>query len=160
MALAVWLKAVHIGAIAVWAGGLLALPGLLRREHAADPAAELIWRYRFSRFAYDLVVSPAAVIAIASGTALIFITWPITGWLFVKLAVVAGLLAAHMMTGRIIDLLETPRSPPTLWRTRLLAGAALLCVCLILWLVLQKPDLPPELFPEWLLAPRVGALGA
>lgn len=154
MSLAAWLKVLHIGALAVWAGGLLALPGMLVSEHrqgARTPDAHALWQHRLSRFAYDVLVSPAAVAAIASGTALIFVTWPLHGWLFVKLAAVGGLAVIHLQVGRIIDRIEAPEVAPTRLRTTFLVTAAAGLLVLILWLVLQKPVFDRSLFPAWLL---------
>lgn len=153
--LAVWLKALHIAALSIWGGGLLALPGIMAREYrsVAGDAGNLgaLWRHRVSRFAYDLIVSPAAVVAIGSGTALIFVTMPLEGWLFLKLAAVGGLVVVHMWVGRIIDQFEAPEQPPTPLISTVLSTLAILFICLILWLVLQKPDVPESLFPGWLL---------
>ncbi len=153
--LAVWLKALHIAALALWGGGLMALPGLMVREQrvTAGEAGRLdaVWRYRVSRFAYDVIVSPAAVVAIGSGTALIFVTRPLEGWLFLKLAAVAGLVVTHMAVGRYIDRLDTPALRPAGRMATALLVATILFICVVLWLVLQKPAIPESLFPGWLL---------
>ena len=153
--LAVWLKALHIAALALWGGGLLALPGLMAREQrvAVGEAGRLdaVWRHRVSRFAYDVIVSPAAVVAIGSGTALIFVTRPLEGWLFLKLAAVGGLVITHMAVGRYIDQLDTAALRPAGRMATALLVAAILFICLILWLVLQKPAIPEGFFPGWLL---------
>lgn len=160
---AVWLKILHIGALSIWCGGLLALPGLLAREYRApDGDAEglgHLWQHRMSRFAYDVIVSPAAVIAIASGTALLFVTRPLEGWMFLKLAAVAGLVVTHMAVGRVIDRIEAPDLRPTRRLATMLVAAAATFIVLILWLVLQKPPVGDGLFPDWLLRGRDGALG-
>lgn len=153
--LAAWLKALHIVALALWGGGLLALPGLILREHrvTSDETADLgaLWRHRVSRFAYDVIVSPAAIVAVGSGTALIFVTRPLEGWFFLKLAAVAGLVVTHMVIGRFIDRFERPELQVTRSLAPALLMAATFFVCLILWLVLQKPAIPDNLFPGWLL---------
>lgn len=154
--LAVWLKALHIAALAIWGSGLLALPGLTAREYrlaaaARDETLERLWTHRMSRFAYDVIVSPAAVVAIASGTALIFVTRPLEGWLFLKLAAVGGLVVTHMAVGRLIDQSEAPQFRATRPVTLTLLAATIVFVCLVLWLVLQKPAIPEALFPGWLL---------
>ena len=154
--LAVWLKALHIAALALWGGGLLALPGLMAREQRVAGAGDgggldAVWRHRVSRFAYDVIVSPAAVVAIGSGTALIFVTRPLDGWLFFKLAAVGGLVITHMAVGRFIDQFEAPARPPAGRMATALLLAAIIFICLVLWLVLQKPAIPESLFPGWLL---------
>jgi len=158
---AVWLKLLHIAFLAVWCGGLLALPGLLAREYRT-PAGEAeglghLWQYRMSRFAYDMIVSPAAVVAIGSGTALLFVTKPLEGWMFVKLVAVAGLVVIHMGIGRVIDRIEAPDLRPTPLLAVLLLTAAAVFIGLILWLVLQKPAIGDEFFPDWLLRGREAA---
>jgi len=160
--LAVWLKALHIAALAIWGGGLLALPGLTTRElrvaaATADDPLERIWAHRMSRFLYDAIVSPAAVVAIASGTALIFVTRPLDGWLFLKLAAVTGLVVTHMGVGRLIDQAEAPEFRATRFVTRALSVSTLVFLCIILLLVLQKPAIPGTLFPDWLLERRAAA---
>ncbi len=152
MTLAAWLKALHIAALAVWAGGLLALPGMLIREQRfAEGDSHTLWQHRFSRFAYDVLISPAAVITVGSGTALIFVTWPLHGWLFAKLAAVGALAIMHIQVGRIVDHIEAPEATPTRLRTSAIVGAAIVLIVLILWLVLQKPVFDKTLFPSWLL---------
>jgi len=153
--LAVWLKALHIAALALWGGGLLALPGLVARE-SRSPAGDggqidAVWQHRVSRFAYDVIVSPAALVAIGSGTALIFVTRPLEGWLFLKLAAVGGLVIVHMAVGRCVDQLEGQGFHPTRRLATALSIAAILFISLVLWLVLQKPVIPEGLFPGWLL---------
>lgn len=153
--LVAWLKALHIAALSVWAGGLLALPGQLARErraaqHEVTDRLGPIWEHRVSRFDYDLVISPAAILTIGSGTALIFVTRPLEGWLFLKLVSVAALVGVHMYTGRIIDQLGEPAHHPTPRRALVVFSLALVFICLILFLVLQKPVIPESLFPGWL----------
>ncbi len=152
MTLAAWLKALHIAALAVWAGGLLALPGMLIREQRlASGDTHTLWQHRVSRFAYDVLISPAAVVTIGSGTALLFVTWPLQGWMFVKLAAVGALAITHIQVGRIIDHIEAPEATPSSLRTASIVGAASILIVLILWLVLHKPTFEKTLFPSWLL---------
>lgn len=151
---AVWLKMLHVAALAFWGGGLLALSGLVAREHRAGGGAlGPLWRHRASRFAYDVLISPAAVLAIGSGTALIFVTRPLEGWFFLKLAAVAGLVGAHMLMGHVIDRLDAPEPRPTRLLTAALPSATLFLICLVLGLVLLKPPIDAGLLPDWLLQP-------
>jgi protoporphyrinogen IX oxidase len=153
--LAVWLKVLHIATLTLWGGGLLALPGLI--AHESRPVAgkggrvDAVWRHRVSRYAYDVIVSPAAVVAIGSGTALIFVTKPLEGWLFLKLAAVGGLVITHMTVGRCIDQLEGVELRPSGPLPTVLLLAAIFFICLVLWLVLQKPEIPESVFPRFLL---------
>lgn len=153
--LAIWLKALHIAALTLWGGGLLALPGLIAHESRAPAGkagrVDAVWQHRVSRYAYDVIVSPAALVAIGSGTALIFVTRPLEGWLFLKLAAVGGLVITHMAVGRCVDQLEGQDIRPSGPLSTALLIAAIFFISLVLWLVLQKPVIPESLFPGWLL---------
>lgn len=151
------LKSLHIVAIAVWAGGLIALPALLRRDSELPSRAVVVRLHHFSRFAYDALISPAAVLAIATGTALIFFV-PAQDWLFLKLAAVAAMAGIHMLVGRVLDQLESPDARPTVWRrTALLAGACLTTIT-VLVMVLARPAIPDGWMPDWLRHDQDGEL--
>lgn len=144
------LKTVHIAAIAVWAGGLVALPALLRRDDEMSGRAAVVRLHHFSRFAHDAVVSPAAVLAIASGTALIFFVVA-DDWLFLKLVAVAGMMGVHMLIARVLDQLEAPEARPSAWYRAALTGAGCAAILAVLALVLGRPSVPEAWMPGWLL---------
>lgn len=146
----VWLKAIHVIAIAVWAGGLVWLPGMLVYG-AGRPRADIVHLHRFGRFGYDLVVSPAALIAIASGTALIFSAGVAEAWFYLKLAVIAGMVGIHMVIGTFLDWeVRKAKAPGRKARFAMVAASAALASA-VLWLVLRKPDIGVDFFPWWLL---------
>jgi uncharacterized membrane protein len=152
----VWLKAIHVIAIAVWAGGLIWLPGMLVRGRGRS-RAELVHIHRFGRFGFDVLVTPAAVIAVASGTALIFSAGVAEGWLYVKLAAIAGMVVLHLMIGSYLDWeVRRARAPGRAMRLAMAAASAALAA-LVLWLVLAKPPIDDSLFPWWLLQRRGSA---
>lgn len=135
----VWLKSIHIATLLVWCAGLLYLPPLFA-AHAGrnDPSAFQRLR-KMTRLSYIGVTSPAGVLAIASGTALIPLTAPHGGWLYLKLTAVALMVAFHVHCGRVLARLwETPayRRPAT-HLASLTAPAALIGG--VLWLVLARP---------------------
>lgn len=107
---------------------------------------------------YIWLTTPAAVVTVASGTALIFLREILTGWMFVKLIGVAALVALHAWVGhRIVAVAETEgrhEPPGAVWPTLLLCAA----VVLVLALVLAKPDLSELPIPRWLLQPLGRAL--
>ncbi|MCX7561239.1 CopD family protein [Sulfitobacter sp. F26204] len=151
-------KIVHIAALAIWCGGLLALPVMLARH---DPNGTLD-DYRIIRHAthttYTLCVTPAAVIAVIAGTWLIFLREAFVPWLFAKLAFVALLVVAHAWIGHIVaKIAEQPgfHQPP---RPIFPIFAVLVPIVAILTLVLAKPVLNGNVFPDWLLVPRNGQL--
>lgn len=150
-----WLKLLHVAALSIWSAGLIALPALVRRqlrpEFAADAGIDL---RGIVRSCYLTVVSPAAVIAIGSGMALLFVRGAFAGWMVAKLAAVGGMVLVHMHCGRSIR--TTGRRAPRLPGVEavLLMAAATGLVLTVLWLALGKPVLDDALFPDWARQPR------
>src|SRR5690606_32333311 len=91
----VLLKFVHIIAIAGWSAGLICLPFLYvqRRRLRGDALHRL---HNFTRFFYVALVSPAAFVAVGSGTALIFVQATFEPWFAVKLAFVGIMVIIHV----------------------------------------------------------------
>jgi protoporphyrinogen IX oxidase len=153
------LKALHIAALSVWCAGLIALPLLIRnygREEAVRTQAGFAEFRVLSHRAYTKLVTPAAVIAVAAGTVLIFRLEPPPDWLLAKLFAVAGLVLVHAWLGYLIgragEISDGRHMPPAL-------PALLLAVGLmgaVLWLVLAKPELDPlvDRLPGWLQSPQ------
>ena len=69
----VWLKFLHIAALAVWMAGLLYLPALLCAHRRINDRQDFARVRMASRFVYLLIASPAACIAVGAGTALLFL---------------------------------------------------------------------------------------
>jgi protoporphyrinogen IX oxidase len=134
-----WLKAIHIAALLVWCAGLFYLPALFA-AHPRTADATRFWRLRtMTRFTYVVVASPAAVIAIGTGIALIFVSPALGGWLILKLNVIVLMMLYHMYCGWTIG---------RLWALRVVRRPALhvagmvvplLAVPTVFWLVLHKP---------------------
>ena len=146
-------KALHLSFVAVWVAGLIALPRMLARHDRAIVQAEFTQIRRATHFGYVWVITPVAVLAIATGLALIFMREIFTVWIFVKLVLVTGLVAIHAWVGHtIVAVAETegdhqPRAPlmPTILIFSLVVG--------VLCLVLAKPELKELPMPSWLLQP-------
>lgn len=150
-----WVKTLHIAAIVVWAAGLICLPGLYVRR-ARVPAGESLHRLEaMARFLYIVAVSPAAFVAVGSGTALIFMRQTFEPWFTMKLAFVGVLVTVHILTGLVMMRLFQEGNVYPVWRFVAVTLATLLVVAAILAIVLAKPDLPNAL-PEAMSEP--GAL--
>jgi putative membrane protein len=144
--LVIWLKFAHVGSIALWAGGLVCLPILyVQRRGLKDGALHRL--HNFTRLFYIALVSPAAFVAIGSGTALILLQGTYENWFSAKLFAVAIMTGIHIFSGlTILKLFEPDKSYP-LWRMVLVIALTLLVVLAILSLVLGKPRLEwPEFF--------------
>lgn len=148
------LKAFHIVTLAVWCAGLFALPLMLARHEPAIGPADYARIRRASHYSYTFVVTPAAVLAIASGTALIFLRELFVLWLFAKLVIVAFLVIFHAWVGHVlVTVAETEgrHTPPEPTAPMLIL---LVPVVVILALVLGKPDLGRIPVPDWLTEPQ------
>jgi putative membrane protein len=138
----IWLKFLHVTAIAVWSAGLISLPGLyLRRAHVRDEDA-LHRLQALVRFLYVRIVSPAAFIAVGSGTALIFLRGTFEPWFSVKLLLVGVLVFGHILTGLVIIRLFEEGNVYPVWRFLTVTVVSVVVVFAILFVVLGKPAFP------------------
>lgn len=153
------LKFLHIAALLVWCAALLALPFQLRLHRAATTSRQVqtdFTRMRLlSHTTYTLVATPAAVIAISTGTGLLFLERVMVPWFLAKLFLVAGMALTHAWLGHL--LLQSGERGPG-WRMPQPMIAPAIAVPLmagVLWLVLAKPPLYwlEEMIPDWASAP-------
>jgi protoporphyrinogen IX oxidase len=135
----IWLKATHITALLFWSATLFYLPGLLA-QHPRTHERTAFHRLRvITRVTYLGIASPAAIIAIASGSGLIFVANAHGGWLVLKLAVVALMTIFHVYLGAVLaDMWQRPtgRSPRAL---QSLVAIPSVLIAGTLYLVLAKP---------------------
>jgi uncharacterized membrane protein len=131
---------------------------MLARHDPAIGQADFTRIRHATHYGYVWGITPAAVLAIASGATLIFLREVFTGWMFAKLVLVGGLVTVHAWVGHtVVKVAETegrhePPGPlvPTLALVAVVTG--------ILFLVLAKPELGELPIPGWLLEPRGGQL--
>lgn len=147
------LKLVHIAALSIWCAGLVALP-LLLAKHDPHDEQETFSRLRLlTHRAYIGLITPAAVIAIAIGAALIFMRDVFVPWMFAKLVLVGLLVLLHAWIGHITLKMGEEQGTYDPPRARWLLALSLTAMCAILVLVLGKPVLSDTLAPSWLTAP-------
>jgi protoporphyrinogen IX oxidase len=147
-----WLKFTHMGTIALWSAGLFALPFLYRQRNGKEGDA-LHRLHAFTRYLYVGVVSPAAFVAVGSGTALIFLMGTYDNWFAAKLLAVSALTGVHIFSGLVILRLFEPGHTYPAWRFALVVPLTLLSIGAILFLVLGKPRLQWPDFLAGLFAP-------
>lgn len=139
MTLYAWIKLLHIAAIAAWSAGLVYLPALFA-EHARVEGGESFRRLRHrTRLTYVAFTSPAAVIAVVTGTLMIPLVATLGIWLVYKLSAVGLLVLVHVYFGHLMGLLyENPqlRSPR---QHLLLLAPVLVVVSMVLVAVTVKP---------------------
>lgn len=126
-----WIKLVHIAAVSVWAGGLLALPLLLATQATAPT------RWAALRHFYIGWLSPAAFVAILSGGALAGIGTIHTDWFAAKLTLVTLFALVHVLVARRV---AEGKGHSALFLRSLSATAAAIALG-VLWLVLAKPGI-------------------
>ncbi|KQO74969.1 CopD family protein [Rhizobium sp. Leaf262] len=158
----VFVKFAHIAAICIWAAGLVSLPGLyVQRAHIKEDD-DLFRLQKIVRFSYVRILSPAAFIAIASGTGLIFLQEPYSPWFSLKLVLVGILVVLHVMTGLVIIRLFEDGEVYPVWRFVVVTAISSLLVGGILFVVLARPDInfsvPPGLFEPGGLKTLIAAI--
>jgi uncharacterized membrane protein len=152
------LKFVHIAAIGVWSGGLIILPYLFwQRRLLGAGGYELDRLARMTRFVYVVMTSPAAFVAIGSGTALIFLQATFAEWFSLKLALVGALVMLHVIAGLIGAGLFTGKGRFGIAAHVTLSSLYLVVIVAIFWVVLAKPQIDSTAFATEAFQP--GALG-
>ena len=151
----IWVKGLHIVAIAFWSGALICLPGLYVQRAVVPDGPSLHRLHAMVRFLYVAIMSPSAFVAVGSGTALVFMQATFEPWFSVKLALVGVMVMAHILTGLVILRLFDEGAVYPVWRFLAATFAILSIVVLILIVVLAKPEIP-DLFPPEMRRP--GAL--
>lgn len=151
-----FLKFLHLATISIWSGGLLVLPFLFWQRMAIAGGPELERLHRVTRFVYVKTTSPAAFIAIGSGTALIFLQGTSQEWFTLKMVFVAGMVMLHVAAGLVTTHLFEPEGRFSLASCIMLTSAYLALIVAIIWVVLAKPGIDSNQFAPDLFTP--GAL--
>jgi protoporphyrinogen IX oxidase len=146
-----YFKVAHITSLFVWCGGLLALPLMLRRHDPGNSRDQFLMIHHVTHQTYIALITPAAVVAVISGTWLMLLRQTFEPWFYAKLVVISLLVMGHAWIGHI--LVEARRSHgnkpvarPFVPLTVLLASMAA-----ILFLVLGKPRLEGITMPAGLV---------
>lgn len=148
-----WLKAIHIVALMVWCGGLLALPGLFGQRSRLDGGEAVVELQRYARTLFIRVTSPAAFVAVVAGTLLLFMREVFTTWMMLKLLAVGALVMIHVRAGYLILNLFKPKGHYAQWRRWATTVATLGAIGTILALILSKPAIELAGLPHWLRQP-------
>jgi len=98
-----WLKALHIISVIAWMAGLLYLPRLFVYHAVCETGSAQSETFKImERRLLRAIMNPAMIASLGFGLPLLLdqsaYHWG-EGWLYVKLACVAGLMACHMMMG-------------------------------------------------------------
>lgn len=136
-----WFLMLHIMALVVWCASLLYLPALIAGIHTAR--IEIVEPYSkygsVARFVFTHIATPAALIAIISGTIVFLLNRTIEVWLIVKLTLVTGLVVGHTLAGLLLLHTQDRNSKPIRRWCLILSGALCVLMAAIIWVVLAKP---------------------
>ena len=145
-------KALHIAALALWCAGLIGLPLMLSKHEIGEGQANYSQLRLLTHRTYSYFVTPAAIVAITAGTALIFLGGVFTLWMFVKLLVVGVLVSLHAWVGHLVVLMSERRGSYAPRSAILILVPIAFAMLAILFLVLGKPTLE-NFAPAWLSEP-------
>jgi len=139
-----WLKLLHISAVIVWCGALLYLPTLIAaaagsRSTSTAPASS---GTRLLRSFYTGVATPAALVAIITGTWIFATHGLLAPWLMAKLALVCLLVLGHGVLGMLVLRSERGEYAGLGVAGRVVTATTLLWLLGIAGLVLLKPEWP------------------
>ncbi|NIF53451.1 CopD family protein [Burkholderia sp. Ax-1724] len=151
------LKFIHLAAIALWSGGLIVLPFLFWQRGAQTEGTELDRLHRITRMVYVELTSPAAFVAIASGTALIFLQATFVEWFSLKMVLVGIMAMLHVVAGLVLHDVFLPDGRFSRASLIVLSVAYVVVIVAIIWIVLAKPHIDSNLLAPHLFEP--GGLG-
>ncbi len=134
-----WLLLLHISAVVCWCSSLLYLPALIADTSAQKKTTEQRHNQVVTLKIFRLLATPAALIAIATGTTIFIIGSIADHWLILKLTLIVALVLCHAICGWTILNLQKI-SQKILKRTcTLLSVVSALLIPSIIWVVLTKP---------------------
>jgi putative membrane protein len=138
--LLLWLKAVHVMAMVTWFAGLFYLPRLfVYHADAADPIG--VERFRIMERRLFAIMTVGAVATVVFGIALLvaFPPYLAMGWVHVKLALVALLIAYHGYCYKLLRDFAQNRNARTARWYRLFNEVPSLFLIAIVALAVVKP---------------------
>src|SRR5690606_39796339 len=128
-----WAMAAHIASLGLWSAALLIMAGLYARPPQEQDRAELHRHALMCRYTFMMLGSPAAVLAILTGSALVALRGVEGSWLLAKLAVVAMMGMYHVYCGHLLHAQERgPLPAPPFWKPPLLILVPILLISTIL----------------------------
>ena len=138
-----WIKSLHVIAMVAWFAGLFYLPRLFVYHVGC---ADAPGRERFEvmeRRLYWAIMTPAAVVTVLTGLALLvdyaWAAYSKAGWLHVKLTLVALLVVYHWLCGRYLVALREGRNTHSARFYRVFNELPTLILVAVVCLTIVKP---------------------
>ena len=162
-----WFKSFHLIGVVVWFAGLFYLVRLFvyHAEASQQPEpAQTILKNQYEimeKRLYNIITTPGMVVTVAMAIGLITTEPEIlkSGWLHIKLALVAVLLIYHFYCGRIMKQLEKGECKWTGQQFRALNEAPTVLLVAIVLLAVFKNSLPLDM-TTWLIFALIVAMAA
>ena len=136
-----WLKAFHIFFVVSWFAGLFYLPRIFVNHAMAE---EQVMRERFKLMERKLYlfVTPIGALAVITGLWLWFAyadQLAISGWIYVKTALVGGLVVYHLYCGHLVKIFAEDRNTKSHVWFRFFNEVPVLVLIAVVILVVVKP---------------------
>lgn len=136
-----WFLLIHIAAMLFWCASVLYIPAVIVLHHGRDKAMTAPGeRGSIARFIFTNIASPAALLAIAAGTAVFLIDYTVEPWLVAKLTLVTALVVVHALMGLFLLKVDEDPGRPVLVQCWLFALAFIVLMIGIITIVLAKPE--------------------
>ncbi len=133
-----WILVLHIIAVMCWCAAQLYLPALIAGISQVSSMQVVIPR-SLPRFVFTRIATPAALIAIISGTVIFALNRTLEVWLIVKLGLVAALVITHTLSGWLVLHAEVNSGAKVVLVCRVLGVVLVALMAAIIWTVLAKP---------------------
>ncbi|MBV1881761.1 MAG: protoporphyrinogen oxidase HemJ [Pseudomonadales bacterium] len=108
-----WIKAFHIISVICWFAGIFYLPRLFV-YHAMSTDTVSVERFKvMERKLYRGIMTPAAIATVVLGFWMVILGWEhyqTANWLYIKLALVAGLIIYHLYCGKLLSLFANDKN--------------------------------------------------
>ena len=135
-------QALHVLAVIAWMAGMLYLPRLFVYHHQAAPGGESEGHFTvMERRLLKGIMNPAMIATYVFATALLVMQpgWLNDGWMWIKLAGVAGLTGLHGYYAKARKGFEAGERPKTERHWRVMNEAPFVLLIVIVFMVLLKP---------------------
>ncbi len=154
-----WLKILHIAAMAIWFVGLFFLPRLFVARQRNESDGENGHFFPMANAVYFRVMTPAGVVTIAVGMVLVAYG-PHGAWLAMKLAVVALAVLIHLYFGVVLHAFAQGRPRHSVSFFRAIGWLPLVLLLALAAITARKPatiePLPPAPEASDNAVPRMG----
>ncbi len=147
------LKFIHLAMITIWSAGLVVLPFMFWQRRTLPAGPDLDRLHLMTRFVYVGMASPAAFIAIGSGTALIFLQATFAEWFSFKMVLVGAMAMLHVTAGLLLARVFLPDGHFGRFSCVALSSAYLVLITAIVWVALAKPHIDSNQFATALFQP-------